>query len=233
MKRGERAASLTPKPVGAIILLGANLLPLVGVLLWEWSLWSLLVIYWAEAFSAVVLAALKILFAERGSPSVAGQMEPLHELREKRGGWAIRDSWPPVYPRNIPFALSLVGGWFVTVFPLSIAYWLSVDAPPVLTLNLLFGLGTLVVAQGVDFVTEYIHRERYTDVSAREIMRTPAQLHGPFVAARVVCYWRWSGGRTVDSRRRGSWEICCVAVPILCRAFRDTSAWNRWLVRDR
>ncbi|WP_284010454.1 DUF6498-containing protein [Haloarcula pelagica] len=193
MKRRERVSPLTSSPVGAISLTGANLLPLVGVLLWEWSLWSLLVIYWAEAFSAVVLAALKILFAERGSPSVAGQMEPLRELREKRGGWVIRGSWPPVYPRNIPFALSLVGGWFVTVFPVSIAYWLSVDAPPVLTLNLLCGLGTLVVAQGVDFVAEYIHRERYTDVSAREIMRTPAQLTALLLP---LALFATDGGRT-------------------------------------
>ncbi|MDS0284517.1 DUF6498-containing protein [Haloarcula onubensis] len=193
MKRRERVSSPTVSPVGAIVLLGANLLPLVGVLFWEWSLWSLLVIYWAEAFSAVLVAALKVLFAERGSPSVTGQMEPLHELREKRGGWAIRGSWPPVYPRNIPFALSLVGGWSVTVFPLSIAYWLSVDAPPVLTLNLLFGLGTLVFAQGVDFVTEYIHREQYTDVSAREIMRTPAQLTALLLP---LALFATGGGRT-------------------------------------
>jgi len=193
VKRGERVSFLTSSPVRATLPLGANLLPLVGVLFWEWSLWSLLVIYWAEAFSAVVLAALKALFAERGSPSVAGQMEPLRELKEKRGGWSIRNSWPLVYPRNIPFALSLVGGWFVTVFPLSIAFWLSVDAPPVLTPNLLFALGTLVFAQGVDFVTEYIHREQYTDVSAREIMRTPAQLTALLLP---LALFATGGGRT-------------------------------------
>ncbi|WP_231727969.1 DUF6498-containing protein, partial [Haloferax profundi] len=103
---------------------GANLLPLVGVVALDWSLWSLLVVYWVEAFSTVVLAAVKVLFAERGSPGISGQIEPLHELREKRGGWRVQKSWPPVYPRNIPFALSMLGVWSVTVLPLSLLYWL-------------------------------------------------------------------------------------------------------------
>jgi len=172
----ERLSSVTFLFSGAAVLLGANLLPLVGVVAWGWSLWSLLVVYWIEAFSTVVLAAIKTLFAERGSPGVPGGIEPLHELREKRGGWRVRESWPPIYPRNVPFALSMLGGWTVTVLPLSVLYWLSVDPATVFSLDLLLGIAALVVAQAVDFVFEYIGTEEYTDVSAREIMRTPAQL---------------------------------------------------------
>ncbi|WP_380676489.1 DUF6498-containing protein [Salinigranum sp. GCM10025319] len=161
---------------GAVVLLGANLLPLVGIVWLGWSLWSLLVVYWIEAFSTVVLAAVKTLFAERGSPGISGQIEPLHELREKRGGWRVQESWPPVYPRNIPFALSMLGVWSVAVLPLSVLYWLAADPPLVLSLDLLVGLGALVFAQVTDFVFEYIGTEEYTEVSAQEIMRTPAQL---------------------------------------------------------
>ena len=85
----DRISSWTFVLGGATALLGANLLPLVGVVALGWSLWSLLVVYWVEAFSTVVLAAVKTLFAERGSPGLSGQIEPLHELREKRGGWKI------------------------------------------------------------------------------------------------------------------------------------------------
>ncbi|WP_236639878.1 DUF6498-containing protein [Salinigranum halophilum] len=172
----DRISSWTFVLGGATALLGANLLPLVGVVALGWSLWSLLVVYWVEAFSTVVLAAVKTLFAERGSPGLSGQIEPLHELREKRGGWKVREEWPPIYPRNVPFALSMLGVWSVTVLPLSVLYWLSAAPPTVVSLDLFLGLGALVVAQVVDFVFEYIGTEEYTEVSAQEIVRTPAQL---------------------------------------------------------
>jgi hypothetical protein len=189
----ERLSSTTFILGGAVVLLGANLLPLVGVVGFGWSLWSLLVIYWVEAFSTVVLAAVKTLFAERGSPGISGQIEPLHELREKRGGWILRNTWPPIYPRNIPFALSMLGVWSVTVLPLSILYWLAAEPPAVLSLDLVLGLGALVVAQIVEFVTEYIGTEEYTEVSAQEIMRTPAQLTVLVLSLGVFAA---DGGRT-------------------------------------
>jgi hypothetical protein len=73
----DRLSSTTFVLGGAVVLLGANLLPLIGVIGLGWSLWSLLVVYWVEAFSTVVIAAVKTLFAERGSPGISGQIEPL------------------------------------------------------------------------------------------------------------------------------------------------------------
>ncbi len=172
----ERLSSTAFFLLGASVLVGANLLPLVGVVAWGWSLWSLLVVYWVEAFSTIVLAAIKALFAERGSPGVSGRIEPLHELRAKRGGFRIRESWPPLYPRNVPFALSILGVWSVTVLPLSVLYWLAADPPDVFSLDLLLGLVALVFAQTLDFVVEYIGAEEYAEVSAEELVRTPAQL---------------------------------------------------------
>jgi len=160
----------------SLILIGANLVPLVGVVAFGWDLWALLVIYWIEAFSTVLLGVVKSLFAERGSPDVVGQIEPLHELREKRGGWCPQPGWPPVYPRNIPFGVSMLGTWTLAVIPPSALYWLSVDHTTVLSINLLLGIGALVIAHGSEFIVEYLGRQEYTDVSAREILRTPAQL---------------------------------------------------------
>jgi hypothetical protein len=189
----QRLPSATFFLLGAVVLLGANLLPLVGVVAWGWSLWSLLVVYWVEAFSTVVLAAAKALFAERGSPGVSEGIEPLHELREKRGGFRVRESWPPVYPRNVPFALSILGVWSVTVFPLSALYWLAADPPDVFSLDLLLGLGALVFAQTLDFVVEYVGAEEYTEVSAEELVRTPAQLT---VVLLSLALFATGGGRT-------------------------------------
>jgi hypothetical protein len=153
----------------------ANLVPLVGVLTLGWDASSLLVLYWIEGLVTVLLAAAKALFAERGSPGLP-DIEPLHELREKRGGWRPASRLPAVYPRNVPFAASILGFWAVTVLPVSVLYWLT--AAPVIrpSLSLLVGGVGLVITQLHEFLSDYLVGQEYADVSAQEILREPLQL---------------------------------------------------------
>ncbi len=172
----DRPMSTALVATGLFAVIGANLLPLIGVLAWGWDLTSLLIVYWVEALGTVLLAALKSLFATQGSPAVPGEIEPLHELRAKRGGWRVRDGWPPVYPRNIPFALSLLGFWAVTICPITVFYLSWVSPVAALSPSLGIGIVALVAAQVSAFVFEYVGAGEYRDVSAREVLRTPAQL---------------------------------------------------------
>jgi hypothetical protein len=153
----------------------ANLVPLVGVLTLGWNVYSLLVLYWVEGLVTVLLAAAKALFAERGSPGLP-DIEPLHELREKRGGWRPVSRLPAVYPRNVPFAASILGFWTVAVLPASVLYWLT--ATPVIrpSLSLLVGGVGLVSTQLHEFLSDYLAGQEYADVSAQEILREPLQL---------------------------------------------------------
>ena len=153
----------------------ANIVPLVGVLALGWNVYSLLVLYWIEGLVTVLLAAAKALFAERGSPGLP-DIEPLHELREKRGGWRPVSRLPAVYPRNVPFAASILGFWTVAVLPASVLYW--VTAEPVIrpSLSLLVGGVGLVITQLHEFLSDYLVGQEYADVSAQEILREPLQL---------------------------------------------------------
>ena len=153
----------------------ANLVPLVGVLTLGWNVYSLLTLYWIEGLVTVLLAAAKALFAERGSPGLP-DIEPLHELREKRGGWQPVSWLPAVYPRNVPFAASILGFWTVAVLPASVLYW--VTAVPVIrpSLSLLVGGVGLVITQLHEFFSGYLARREYADVSAQEILHEPLQL---------------------------------------------------------
>jgi len=153
----------------------ANLVPLVGVLILGWNVYSLLLLYWIEGLVTVLLAAVKALFAERGSPGLP-DIEPLHELREKRGGWRPVSRMPAVYPRNVPFAASILGFWTLAVFPVSVLYWLT--AAPVIrpSLSLLAGGVGLVVTQLHEFLSDYLAGQGYAEVSAQEILREPLQL---------------------------------------------------------
>jgi hypothetical protein len=153
----------------------ANLVPLVGVLTLGWDVYSLLVLYWIEGLVTVLLAAAKALFAERGSPGLP-DIEPLHELREKRGGWRPVSRMPAVYPRNVPFAASILGFWTVAVLPASVLYWLT--ATPVIrpSLSLLVGGVGLVITHLHEFLSDYLAGQGYAEVSAQEILREPLQL---------------------------------------------------------
>ncbi|SFR65564.1 hypothetical protein SAMN04488124_3206 [Halogeometricum limi] len=152
-----------------------NFVPLVGVTVWDWNLTSLLVLYWVEAFVTVLVAAVKALLAEHGSPEITSGIEPLHELREKRGGWEPRPDWPFIYPRNVPLAVTILGFWAVFLVPMTLLFW-SPSLGSVLSVGLVAGVLALVVTQIAEFVTEYVRDERYREVSAREILRTPTLL---------------------------------------------------------
>jgi len=169
-----RSPSTPTQWLGLLAIVVGNLLPLVGVAVWEWSLASLLVVYWLEALTTALLAAIKALFAKQGSPELPG-VQRLPDLRAKRGGLQPRAGWPPIYPRNVPFAVSILSVWAMTVLPVSLLAWVSLDLAPTLSGGLLVALVALVASHLADFRVDYVGAERYTDVSARELTRTPAQ----------------------------------------------------------
>jgi len=159
-----------------LIIIVANILPLIGVFIGDWNVWTLLLLYWIEAVSTVLLGALKSLFAKQGSPDVVGQREPLHELRQKRGGWRPLPSLPPLYPRNVPFALSIVGVWGSTILPISVLSWATIETPVAMSWEVAVSVGALLIAHAAEFSVDYLGTKQYEDVSAREILQRPTQL---------------------------------------------------------
>jgi len=143
----------------AVTVVG-NLLPLWGVWFGDLAVGSLLVIYWIEGVATVLFATVKALLARQGSPDITS-IEPLSELREKRGGVSLRPGWPPVYPRNVPFALSVLGLWTATVVPVTAAYWFVVAPPVRLTPVLALGVAGLLVAQSREFLFDFLADSEY------------------------------------------------------------------------
>ncbi|MDB9235877.1 DUF6498-containing protein [Halorubrum ezzemoulense] len=159
-----------------LVIIGTNLLPLAGIVYGDWNVWTLLLLYWIEAFSTVLFGVLKSLFAKQGSPDVVGEREPLHELRHKRGGWRPLSTLPPIYPRNVPFALSILGIWASTILPITILFWVLVETSIALSWEVAVSVGALIVAHGIEFHREYLGAKTYKNVSAREILQQPSQL---------------------------------------------------------
>jgi hypothetical protein len=159
-----------------IVIIVANGIPLAGVFVGGWNVWTLVALYWVEAFSTVLLSTLKSLFATRGSPDVVGEREPLHELRHKRGGWRPISTLPSIYPRNVPFALSILGIWGSTILPTTVISWAVLETSAAISWEVGVSICALLIAQATDFAVNYIRTKRYEDVSAREILQRPAQL---------------------------------------------------------
>ena len=172
----KRPRSLTAPAVGLAVVVG-NLLPLVGIAVWGWNLTALLALYWFETVVTTVLTGGKLLFAERASTQASARLQPLSELTAKRGGFRVRADWPPVYVRNVPFAVGVLGvsGVVLVVYGLVLALWLSVDPTAVVSAGFVASALGLVVARLAEFRADYLGREEYRDVSARMLAATPAR----------------------------------------------------------
>jgi hypothetical protein len=52
------------KPLSAWVLVAANVLPLVGVLFWDWDVFALLVLFWMENVVVGVFFIVRMMFAD-------------------------------------------------------------------------------------------------------------------------------------------------------------------------
>jgi hypothetical protein len=119
-----------------------------------------------------------MLFAQRLSTDETGELPtPFAWLRTKRGAIRLHPAWPPIYPRNVPHALGLLGSFcyvwaIVGLFAVS---GLVFDALGTLSADVgLAGVG-LVVGHLVAFRSDYIADEQYRETSASAIAAVPAQ----------------------------------------------------------
>lgn len=146
-----------------------DLFPLVGVFAFEWDILPILVLYWVEACVYVARTGFEASFAARPvDDEFYGIQVPLERLREKRGSVRVVDWLPPVYPRNVPFALNSL--WVLAFIGAVAALVLVFVQPPgTLARPTLIELGAaslLVVARHVATLVEFIREKRYEDHTA-------------------------------------------------------------------
>jgi hypothetical protein len=72
----QPAAPIEPEasPVAAPLLIVANLVPLAGVLLWDWRIGDVVILYWIENLVIGAFNVLRILFASPRGSRLAGQV---------------------------------------------------------------------------------------------------------------------------------------------------------------
>jgi hypothetical protein len=171
------------------------LVPVVGVVVFDWRLRSVLLFYWLELGVTVVRQLAEATFAGRPNSEEGRMLAPwFRRLREKRGGIAMPGPLPPMYPRTVPTVftsafvalaiwgiigtqiVALGGPVDLSASPPEILLGTPVDSPDPL-LGLLFGATGIVIGQSATFVSNVQNRP-YRDLSARAIVG-PRQVLGP------------------------------------------------------
>lgn len=184
--RGVRLARAGSPTVSMVLLVAFNLVPLAGVLLWDWNVATLLVLYWVENGIVGILNVPKMLLA-RGPAAPGGT--------QSAGGL-------PAGPQaaTIPFFLVhygifwLVHGFFVFALPQFVGFggpsvvalieaetgagWLYGESAATVARGpdmgaVALGAVGLAISHGVSFVMNFLGRREYLRVSPAAQMFAP------------------------------------------------------------
>lgn len=193
------------------------LVPMVGVVAFDWRLRWILVFYWFEIGVTVLRQCTEAAFAGRPN-SDAGRVlfPPLRRLQQKRGAVTVSELLPPVYPRTFPtILLSTVVMFAIWVFlggqivalggsvnfassPAEILLGVPVDSPAS-RISLLMGASGVVVGQATTFGSN-VRTRPYQELSARAIVG-PRQIFGPILFLLVLSTGLFlGGGKLTDVR---------------------------------
>jgi hypothetical protein len=154
--------------IGAVVaLVVANLIPLIGVLFFGWSVWNILVIYWLENGIVGVINVLKMSVAtgDEVTPGVTLMVNGRPATSATKMGL-------------IPFFIVHYGiFWFVHgIFVLTLPAFFSLMSDDGMTLDLgpvVFAALGLAISHGLSFWWNFLHGGEYRRTAAAALMFAP------------------------------------------------------------
>ena len=171
--RVQDAGEPLPPPVSAPVLIAANLLPIAGVLFWDWRVADLVILYWVENLVIGAMHVLRILFARPDRLIKEGPELADGQLLAAKAALA-------------GFFLVHYGGFCIghgmflaALFPVpGNAGATTLDVWPMLSQMLrepgsLAAIAVLVASHGYSFARNYIGREEYRRVDIGQMMFRP------------------------------------------------------------
>ena len=150
-----------------VALVVANLIPLIGVLFFGWSVWNILVIYWLENGIVGVINVLKMSVAtgDEVTPGVTFMVNGRPATSATKMGL-------------IPFFIVHYGiFWFVHgIFVLTLPAFFSLMSDDGMTLDLgpvVFAALGLAISHGLSFWWNFLHGGEYRRTTAAALMFAP------------------------------------------------------------
>lgn len=156
-------------------VVGGNAVPVVGILTLGWSPAAVLLVYVAELAAVCVWTVVQVPFArKRPNNAVSESSYILGPLQAKRGSVSLPGPVPPVYPRNLPILLVVVGLSPVLV---GIAFVAVALTRPTITTAVaeafLLGGAAVFLTRGLDVWQSYFSDGGYRNHSPRSVALTP------------------------------------------------------------
>mgnify|MGYP000359721118 CR=1 FL=1 len=179
---GSGSGTASPSSLAAVAaLVAVNLLPLVGVAFFGWSLHALLLVYWLESGVVGALNVPRILLAS--GQGEAGMTATVNGRPVDLSGpdpAAVVDG-PRLYPQNLPIAGFFVMhyGIFWVVHGVFVLFGLPMFAGGLGSLGgvdvaaVALGGVAMLASHGGSFVANYLGRAEYRDVSPGAQMGEP------------------------------------------------------------
>ena len=159
---GPQEEKETAKPVSAWILLAANLIPVAGVLLWGWSVFALLVLFWMENVIIGAFFALRMLCADpRDAALWAGKLFMVPFFCFHYGMFTAIHG---------VFVFSIFGGKSYSASGLQV---LEPAARAASELGLWLPLAALLASHAFSFVWNYLVRGEFRRASLPALMAKP------------------------------------------------------------
>ena len=152
----------TEKPVSAWILLAANLVPVAGVLLWDWSVFALIALFWMENVMVGVFFALRMLCADPRDPAL----------------WAAKLFMVPFFCFHYGMFTAIHGMFVFTLFggkayPVQDLRVLEPAARAAGELGLWLPLAALLASHGFSFLWNYLYRGEFRSAQLTRLMAKP------------------------------------------------------------
>ena len=150
------------KPVSAWVLVAANLVPVAGVLLWDWSVFALIALFWMENVIVGVFFILRMLCADPRDPAL----------------WAAKLFMVPFFCVHYGMFTAIHGVFVFALFG-GKAYdpqGLQVLEPALRAardLGLWLPLGALLASHGFSFLWNYLWRGEFRHGQLTALMAKP------------------------------------------------------------
>lgn len=170
-----------------------NLLPLVGVAFWGWSIAALVLLYWLELGSLLWWSTVRAVFAQRPSENFGDQLL-LGATRYKRGGPSIPRTNLTIQVQHLPI--------LTLTLPVLVLIWLfagalsigAIDASAATngleteraTLTLGLGAVGIFVGNGLSTVSKYFFGREYEEVNAQMALKT---VMSPMMVLTLVLFF--------------------------------------------
>ncbi|ELY85298.1 DUF6498-containing protein [Natrialba taiwanensis] len=164
----------------------SNLLPLGGVLWFDWRIGEVLAIYWIEVAVMLLAYSGAALFAERrivleGRNLFLPGVNRGKELSESKWGdnpttINLGGSIPPIYPRNIRIiVMSVVWGLGFLLLPLG-SFGLYPVVESIVSPSLIAAVLATIGSHLVELRREFFATKRYEDLSAHMVLEIPCRV---------------------------------------------------------